>query len=177
MAAIPVTFIGTLTYTDLGVGGGPAPGGPPVGIWPSPGVPTPPIYYPGVPTPPIYYPGAPAHPISPGGPPPGIWPGPGVPTPPIYYPPAPPVGIWPGPGVPTPPIYYPPPPVGIWPSPGTPSHPIAPGGEEPPDAPSGDGGRWAWSPIYGWVWLPVGSGDKPHPPQPSPEAPAVNPLS
>jgi hypothetical protein len=53
--------------------------------------------------------------------------------------------------MPTPPIYFP---------------PTAPGG--PPEGgtpPSGgDGGRWAYSPIYGWVWLPTGSGDKPHPP-------------
>jgi hypothetical protein len=78
MAAVPVTFQGILFFSDLGVGGGPmpggpsvshpiAPGGPPPGIWPSPGYP--------------------AHPIAPGGPPPGIWPSPGVPTHPIVLPP------------------------------------------------------------------------------------------
>ena len=77
MTSIPVTIIGVMTYTDVGVGGGPmpggpevshpiAPGGPPPGIWPTPGYP--------------------AHPIAPGGPPPGIWPSPGVPTHPIVIP-------------------------------------------------------------------------------------------
>ncbi len=94
MAAIPITIVGTLTgkatkegdtsateqvviqgiasLTGLEVGGGPMPGGPPVGIWPSPG--------------------HPAHPIAPGGPPLGFWggvAGPGVEHP-IYIPITPP---------------------------------------------------------------------------------------
>jgi hypothetical protein len=149
MASIPVTIQGVLSYSGLEVGGGPMPGGPPLGIWPSPGYP--------------------AHPIAPGGPPPGIWPSPGVPTHPIYWPPS----IWPSPGYPAHPIAPGGPPPGIWPSPGHPAHPIAPGGEEG----EGDGGKWAWSPMYGWVWLPSGSGDKPHPPETptDPNAPVVTP--
>jgi hypothetical protein len=80
-----------------------APGGPPPGIWPSPG--------------------HPAHPIAPGGPPPGIWPSPGYPAHPIVIPPTkpdePPLVIWGGGNepFPTPPIELPPddgtaPPVG-----------------------------------------------------------------
>jgi len=131
------------------------PGVPP-GIWPSPG--------------------HPAHPIAPGGSPPGIWP-------------QPPVGIWPNPpgggGIPMPPIYYPPgvnvpvfpthpiapggggggsPPIAGWTPPGFhPSHPIAPGGGGGGGGGSEQGG-WAYSPIYGWVWVPEGSGGKPKPP-------------
>lgn len=177
MAGIPVIITGELVYSGLSVGGGPIEPSPPVGIWPSPG--------------------HPAHPIAPGGPPPqvmppiyyppSIWPpGGGVhPMPPIYYPPSPPVGIWPSPGHPAhpiapggpppqamPPIYYPP---EIWPTP--PSKP--PGGGEPPSGPPGGEGNWAWSPIYGWVWVPSGGGGKPHPPEPppiDPNAPTVNPL-
>src|ERR1700747_1925910 len=59
-----------------------APGGPPPGIWPSPGYP--------------------AHPIAPGGPPPSIWPTPPggyFPSHPIVLPPyqpgGPPVTVWP----------------------------------------------------------------------------------
>jgi hypothetical protein len=127
-----VTIQGLMTWEDAA----------PPGIWPGPGVPTPPIFYPPGPS---QGPGFPTHPIAPGGPPPGVWPGPGQPTPPIYYPPGPsqgpgfpthpiapggpPPGIWPGPGVPTPPIFYPP---GIWgPGSGFPTPPIAPGGPPP----------------------------------------------
>jgi len=143
MPAIPVTIIGTMTYTGLEVGGGPLPGGggapqPPLGIWG--GAPLP------VPTPPIYYP--------PAQPPLGTWGGGNVPypTPPIYLPPAggaqPPLGIWGGGNVPypTPPIYFPPP-------------------EEPTAPPSGGEGKWGYVPGLGWVWVPAGEGDKPHPPQ------------
>jgi hypothetical protein len=134
MAAVPVTFQGILFFSDVGVGGGPmpggpiashpiAPGGPPLGIWGGP-----PLYpdqgLPG-PQPPgggvgIWpSPGHPAHPIAPGGPPPSIWPSPGRPTHPIA-PGGPPLGIWGGPPLypdqglpgpqptPTPPIYLPP---------------------------------------------------------------------
>jgi hypothetical protein len=57
--------------------------------------------------------------------------------------------------MPTPPIYLPP---------GTPAHPIVVP-PEPTEPPSGGDGRWAFSPVYGWVWVPAGGGDKPHPPQ------------
>ena len=80
MAAIPVTIVGTMTYSGLEVGGGPLPGGP---------IPTPPIYYPPAQPPGIWGgpPLHPTHPIAPGGPPPGIWgPPSGFPTPPIYLP-------------------------------------------------------------------------------------------
>ena len=81
-------------------------------------------------------------PIVPPTQPPGIWPSPGVPTHPIYYPPviSGPPGPWP-----TPPIYLPQPP------------------EKPTEPPSTDG-KWAYSPIYGWVWVPADSGGKPTPP-------------
>jgi hypothetical protein len=85
MAAIPITIVGTLTsgakdggseqvtlvgiasLTGLEVGGGPMPGGPPLGFWGG--------------RPPEY--------VDIGGPPPqpGIWPSPGVPTHPIVLPP------------------------------------------------------------------------------------------
>src|SRR5262252_3449856 len=101
MAAIPVSFTGVMWYPDLTVGGGPMPGGPPLGTW-------------GGVAPPL-----PTHPIAPGGPPLGIWGPPGPwPTPPIHIPPS-------GgpPGVPTHPIYNPP---GIWGPPGPwPTPPIA----------------------------------------------------
>jgi hypothetical protein len=138
MAAIPVTITGTMTYTGLEVGGGPLPGGAPPALWPPAGVVTPPIYYP----PEIW-------PTPPAKPPLGIWGGGNVPypTPPIYYP-APPLGIWGGGNVPypQPPIYFPPP-------------------EAPTAPPSGSDGKWGYVPGLGWVWVPAGSGDKPHPPQ------------
>jgi hypothetical protein len=128
-----------MTYTGLEVGGGPLPGGggqPPT-IWPPAGIVSPPIYYP----PEIW-------PTPPAKPPLGIWGGGNVPypTPPIFYP-QPPLGIWGGGGVPmpTPPIYFPPP-------------------EEPTAPPSGGEGKWGYVPGLGWVWVPAGSGDKPHPP-------------
>jgi hypothetical protein len=107
MASIPVTIQGVMTYSDVGVGGGPMPGGP-----------------------------GPAHPIAPGGAPPEVWPGPGAPTHPIAPGggPAHPIVIPPdaiSPGVPSHPIYLPPPtpghPIFIPPdaiAPGVPSHPI-----------------------------------------------------
>jgi hypothetical protein len=170
MASIPVTIIGTMTYSDVGVGGGPMPGGP-----------------------------APSHPIAPGGPPPGIWGGrppayvdigppapqpgpshpivippdavaPGVPSHPIYIPvyPAHPIVIPPGaiaPGVPTHPIVLPPPapahPIVIPPDaiePGVPAHPIV----LPPVPPLGIWGGpidpYPSHPIY---YPPGGSGERP----------------
>jgi hypothetical protein len=148
----------------------------PPAVWPPTGggVPMPPIYYPPTPPPGIWpSPGHPAHPIAPGGGPPVVWPGPGVPTPPIYYPPTPPAGgappgIWPSPGVPTHPIYIPQPP-GIWPSPGVPTPPIYYPPTRPSEPPSTEG-DWAYSPIFGWVWVPSGEAGKPHPPT-GPEVP------
>jgi len=166
MAAIPCTFQGVLFFSDLGIGGGPMPGGPrpdqglpgqPPGIWPSPG--------------------HPSHPIAPGGPPPGIWPSPGHPD----------QGL-PGPQpTPTPPIYFPPegsePPLGIWgptdPRPGTglpgaqpqPEHPIV----LPPDLPTeippegetpASPIEWktGWTQETGWVIVGVVKPDNvPHP--------------
>lgn len=145
-----------------------APGGPPPGIWPSPGHPAHPIA-PGGPPPEIWPgPGRPEHPIAPGGPPPGIWPSPGFPAHPIA-PGGPPPGIWPTPPggfFPSHPIAPGGPPPGIWPSPGHPAHPIAPGGPPPgiwPDPgfpshpiffpPNQGGGNYPDHPI----WPPSGT--------------------
>jgi hypothetical protein len=100
---VPVTGSGEPTHPI-------APGGPPPGIWPSPGWPSHPIAPGG--SPPGYWGGIappyPSHPIAPGGPPPVIWPGPGYPAHPIA-PGGQPPGIWGGGNVPmpTPPIYLP----------------------------------------------------------------------
>jgi hypothetical protein len=145
----------------------PTPPQPPT-IWPSPGVPTHPIYYPpgtgqppptiwpspGHPTHPIYYPpsiwpspGVPTHPIAPGGPPPEVWPGPGIPTHPIVIPPggSPPPGhpafpIWGGPGIEFPDV---------------PGYPPVAGQPLPPEAPAGSREVtlvWVYRPGVGWVW-------------------------
>ena len=158
MASIPVTIMGTMTYSGLEVGGGPMPGGPGG---------APPGYWGGI-APPL-----PTHPIAPGGRPPGIWggappyvdiggPGPQpTPTPPIYLPP----GTIPG-TKPEHPIYIPPS-SGI---PGVPTHPIV----LPPS--SGDGKpevleNWdvkaAWSPQAGWMTVIVPSEQHPGTPTPS----------
>jgi len=71
MAAVPVTFQGVLFFSDVGVGGGPMPGGP-----------------------------YPAHPIAPGGPPLGFWGGTAPPYVDIGLPGQQP-GIWPSPGHPS----------------------------------------------------------------------------
>jgi hypothetical protein len=92
MAAIPVTFVGFISYSDLSVGGGPMPGGPPLGIWgPGSGYPTHPIA-PGGQPPGIWggAPSYPSHPIAPGGQPPYPSQGPGFPSNPIYIPIQPP---------------------------------------------------------------------------------------
>jgi hypothetical protein len=145
MASIPVTIVGSMTYSGLEVGGGPMPGGPPVEIWPSPGHPAHPIVIPpdaigpGVPTHPIYIPVYPAHPIV-------IPPGslaPGVPTHPIVLPPP----------VPAHPIVIPPDAI----SPGVPAHPIV---LPPPPVISGGPGSlppWVMPPIY----YPPDSGGSP----------------
>lgn len=95
MAAIPVTIVGTMTYTDVGIGGGPifppAGGGGGQPVYPSH-----PIYWPPVVSPPIYYP-------------PGTEPGAPRPEHPIYLPPTSP-GAPPSGAHPEHPIYYPPPP-------------------------------------------------------------------
>jgi hypothetical protein len=144
MASIPVTIIGSLTYSDVGVGGGPMPGGP-----------------------------GPAHPIAPGGPPPEIWPSPGHPAHPISPGGPPPVAGWTPPGYqPSHPIAPGGAPPTVWPSPGTPSHPIQLPPEQPPTEPptEGSGGSWSYSPTIGWYWTSPGgrwvyvAGDKPAPP-------------
>jgi len=193
MAAIPVMIQGVMVFSDLGVGGGPMPGGPggPGGAHPEH-----PIYYPPYPSHPIYNPGGP-----PGSMPPGYWGGgmgPGVkPQPP--FPGQPPLGIWGppdmppgywgggmGPGVkpqphPEHPIVLPPdglppgsPPVVIWPNPPEgqapiPSHPIV----LPPPPTEGttpDGGKpppadggWGYHPVYGWGYFPPGGKPGPAP--------------
>jgi hypothetical protein len=81
-----------------------APGGPPPGIWPSPGHPAHPIAPGGAPPEVWPSPGHPSHPIAPGGAPPEIW-GPILtPEHPIYIPITPPAdsGL-----APTHPIYIP----------------------------------------------------------------------
>lgn len=150
-------FLALITPLPAGVGPSHpiAPGGqPPLGIWggggvgnyPDAGFPGPQPGAPGQPTHPIYNPpypsqgpGFPTNPIAPGGPPPGIWGGGGV-------------GNYPDAGFPAP-----------QPPPGQPTHPIAPGGQPGQPPQEGQGG-WVFSPYYGWVWEPAGSGGKPRPP-------------
>jgi hypothetical protein len=107
-----------------------------------------------------------------------------MPTPPIYFPPGggqPPLGIWGPPGPwPSPPIAPGgPPPVAGWTPPGYhPAHPIMPVLPSLPGRPpNGGDGYWAWSPQWGWIYVPGGSGDKPHPPQPpeNPDTPPTQP--
>jgi len=168
-----------LFFSDLGIGGGPMPGGPgpshpiapggrPPGIWGGP-----PLY------PDQGLPGSqphPSHPIAPGGRPPGIWGGP-----PLYPDqglPGQPPGIWGGappypdqglpggqphpshpivippdavaPGVPSQPIYWP-----IHPDQGLPgqqpqpSHPIVIPGDDEQN-PKFEV-KTAWSPQTGWM--------------------------
>src|SRR4029077_6549039 len=146
MASIPVTFIGVMTYTDVGVGGGPMPGGP-----------------------------QPSHPIAPGGPPPQIWPSPGHPSHPIA-PGGPPPGIWGGAppyvdigGPPPQPGIWPNPPEGQAP---IPSHPIVLPPNLPPTLPDPDNRpvNWktAWTPVTGWVFVGIPSGTHPPPSAPAP---------
>lgn len=92
MASIPVTIQGTMFYTDVGVGGGPMPGGPPLGFW---GGRPPPYVDIGGPGP---QPPSGAHPSHPWVPPLGFWGG----TAPPYVdiggpgPQPPPLGFWGG---------------------------------------------------------------------------------
>jgi hypothetical protein len=149
MAAIPVTFQGILFFSDLGVGGGPMPGGP-----------------------------YPSHPIAPGGPPLGFWggvappyvdiggPGPQPrPEHPIYFPPPgqPPLGFWGPPDMP--PGYWgggmgP----GVKPQP-RPEHPIVLPPNLPPQTPEGGPIDWkvGWTPQTGWIVVGVPSGAHPTP--------------
>ena len=150
MAAIPVTLIGHLTYSDFAIGGGPlpggpfpiAPGGPPLGIWGG----TPPAYVD------IGFPG----PQPPGTPPLGIWGGGGVGNYPDAGFPGPQPG---GPVRPTHPIYYPP---VIW-DPARPANPIVNPGD--PDHPGGEAQppkiEWktAWSPTTGWIVVGIPTGE------------------
>jgi hypothetical protein len=141
MAGIPVTIHGMIYYSDVGVGGGPMPGGPPLGIW-GPGS------------------GFPSHPIAPGGPPPGIWPSPpggrpdqGLPQPPGVWPGQPPrpdqglPGQQPGVSHPIAPGGQPP---GIWPAPGHPDQGLPGGGGAPP------GMILVWIPGVGWTYIQAG---------------------
>lgn len=48
-----------------------------------------------------------------------------------------------------------------------------PGTEEPPKPPAGRDGFWAWSPIYGWVFIPGKPPEQPD--EKPPEAPEPEP--
>ena len=100
MPSKPITIHGVATWEDSAPPGiwqpvfptNPiAPGGPPPGIWPSPGHPAHPIA-PGGPPPGMWIPAFPTNPIAPGGPPPEIW-KPVFPTHPIVLPPPPEEGV------------------------------------------------------------------------------------
>ena len=174
MAQRPVVITGTLTFLDEQPGGpnypsqGPgfpthpiAPGGPGWGGG-QPVYPSHPIYNPPYPS---TGPGFPTHPIAPGG-------GGQPPYPSQGLPPFPSQGLpgsqpHPDQGLPGQPPY---------PSqgPGFPTHPIViPPGQPPP---SDIGGRFElrWSPMYGWVLVPVeepgGPTTKPLPPTEPPVA-------
>lgn len=149
MAAIPVTFVGHLTYSDYSVGGGPSPGGP---------------------QPPIA-PGGPPLTIW-GGPydPPRIWGGPINPYPDIGFPgpqPPRPPQIWGGPYFP-PVIWDPSRPTNPIVNPGDPDHP----GEGQPQPPKIEiEWKTAWSPTTGWVVVGIPTGLHPTPSD-SPAQPA-----
>jgi len=175
MASIPVVFQGVLTFSDIGVGGGPMPGGPgpshpiapggqPPGFWGGVAPPHPDQGLPGQ-QPGIWpSPGHPSHPIAPGGQPPGYWGGVAPPHPDQGLPGQ---GGGGGGGQPSHPIVLPPvepggPPVQIWPSPGQPSHPIVqPPLPEPPQEGGGkpppEEGGWGYHPEYGWGYFPEGT--------------------
>jgi hypothetical protein len=185
MAGVPVTIVGEAFVTGLGVGGGPAPGGPfpshpiaPGGPFPShpiviippgsidpgpPLLPAHPIYIPIYPSHPIIIPpgslgeGKPEHPIYL---PPGIWgPTDPFPTHPIVIPPD---SV--APGVPSHPIVVPPPPLGIW---GGANEPFpTPPIFLPPDTPAEEREKllvWhiGWTARTGWVV--VATPGVPHP--------------
>jgi hypothetical protein len=141
MASIPIVIVGELSYSGLSVGGGPMPGGPPLGFW-------------GGVAPPY-----PSHPIAPGGPPPQVWPGPGVPTHPIA-PGGPPPGYWGGVAPPYVDIG------GPAPQP-QPEHPIVLPPDLPPTMPPPDSRpidwKVVWSPPTGWVVVGVPNGPVPTP--------------
>lgn len=181
MAGVKVTFVGEMFYTGYGVGGGPMPGGPPLGIWGGGGVGN----YPdaGFPGP---QPGGPVYPSHPIYYPPGVW-HPTFPTNPIVVPPGyggPPLGIWGGGGVgnypdagfpgpqpggpvyPSHPIFYPP---VIW-DPSRPANPIVNPGDpnHPGEGQPGNGQgervpkiEWktAWSPSTGWIVVGIPTGE------------------
>jgi hypothetical protein len=136
----PVVLIGEASLTGLSVGGGPSPGGPPLGFW---GGVAPPYPDQGLP-----------------GQPPGIWPSPGHPD--QGLPPGG-VGVWPGPGYPSHPIS---PGGGPSQGPGFPTHPIVIPPTEPPPIgePDEDGfikpppasGGWAYHEDYAWLFYPAG---------------------
>jgi hypothetical protein len=137
-----------------------------------PGFPTHPIAPGGQPPYPSWGPGFPTNPIAPGGPPPTAGQGPGFPTNPIA-PGGPPPGVWPSPPVrPSHPIVLPP--VG-------PDNTLPPTSEPPsvslpivlPDPPERDQKfELKFSPVYGWVLVPVEGGARPDntlPPSPQPK--------
>jgi hypothetical protein len=115
----------------------------------------------------------PSHPIAPGGAPPGYWGGAPLPTPtpPIYLPPGVNVPVFP-----TNPIAPGGPPLGIW------------GGTAPPQVSNpiaGGGYVVGWSPVFGWVAIPVGGapplsggegGTPTHPIAPGGETPSQLPT-
>jgi len=129
MAGRPVVIIGELYDPSLSIGGGPLPGGPPLGTW-------------GGVAPPY-----PAHPIAPGGPPLGTWGG--------VAPPYPAHPIAPGGPSGPPPWGIQLPPLGTWGgvAPPYPAHPIAPGG--PPPGTWG-GGKVGQAPPLEVVWVVEG---------------------
>lgn len=141
----PVVLIGEANLTGLGVGGGPSPGGPPLGIWgptdPRPGTGLPGDQpYPGQ--------GLPGNQPYPDQGLPGNQP---YPSHPIFYPPYPTTG----PGFPTNPIVIPRPPV----------EPPTGGSDEdgfvkPPPA---DGTGWAYHEDYGWMYATGGGKPQPGP--------------
>jgi hypothetical protein len=134
MPSKQVTIMGVMTWEGEGGGSGDS------GLHPSH---------------PIMGPGIPTHPIA--GPPPGIWPSPGVPTHPIVIPPD---AI--APGVPTHPIVLPGDPTHPIVIPGTPTHPIVipPSGGVvvPPAVGVPTEYLMYFSPTYGYVLVPQGSG-------------------
>jgi hypothetical protein len=163
--------VAIITFLDTGAGPDQGLPGQSPGIWPSPGYPTHPIAPGGGPS---TGPGFPTHPIAPGGPPVGIWPSPGYPTHPIA-PGGPPPGVWPSPPVgvwPNPPgggnypshqPVFPFPPVGpdntLPPEetpPGTPVQlPVFPPHVSPVPPREDQKFELKFSPLYGWVLVPV----------------------
>lgn len=144
MASIPVNIQGTMTFSDVGIGGGPMPGGS-----------NPPYVDIGFPGP---QPPRPIIPGGPGSPPLEIW-GPITNYPDAGFPgpqPGKPPQIWGGPYFP-PVIWDPSRPTNPIVNPGDPNHP---GGETKPPLVEW---KTAWSPTTGWVVVGVPTGEIPTP--------------